>query len=115
MDDSVTWNAILQQWPWFGAATEVLVVVVGLLVLFRPKSKRGPATTSSAGDNKGWTLTGRIDFVDSHSYGEHCFKSRKPELLIVQAVWSIGKFVGEGRHSMKSRWFWSLTTPNGIF
>ena len=40
MDDSVTWNAILQQWPWFGAATAVLVVVIALLVLFRPKSKR---------------------------------------------------------------------------
>ena len=27
-------------------------------------------TTSSAVDNKGWVLTGRIDFVDPHSSGE---------------------------------------------
>ena len=27
-------------------------------------------TSSSATDNKGWILTGRIDFVDSHSVGE---------------------------------------------
>ncbi len=39
----MTWDAILEQWPWFGAAAGVLIVVVGLLVLLKPKSKRRPA------------------------------------------------------------------------
>jgi hypothetical protein len=67
---TMTWDGILEQWPWFGAAAGVLVVVVGLLILLKPKSKRQPKTTSSAADNKGWILTGRIDLVDSHSVGE---------------------------------------------
>ena len=81
MDDSVTWNAILQQWPWFAAATAVLVVVVALLVLFRPKSKRQTAITNSAGDNNEWTLTGRIDFVDSHSSGEHVLQVEETRIV----------------------------------
>jgi hypothetical protein len=67
---TMTWDAILEQWPWFSAAAGVLVVVVGLLILLKPKSNRHPKTTSSAADNKGWILTGRIDFVDPHSVGE---------------------------------------------
>ena len=39
---TMTWDAILEQWPWFGAAAGVLIVVVGLLVLLKPKSKRRP-------------------------------------------------------------------------
>ena len=81
MDDSVTWNAILQQWPWFAAATAVLVVVIALLVLFRPKSKRQTAITNSAGDNNEWTLTGRIDFVDSHSSGEHVLQVEETRIV----------------------------------
>jgi hypothetical protein len=30
---TMTWDAILEQWPWFSAAAGVLVVVVGLLIL----------------------------------------------------------------------------------
>ena len=70
MDDSVTWNAILEQWPWFAAAAGVLAVVIGLLVLLRPRSKRHLVTSNSVADNQGWILTGRIDFVDPHSVGE---------------------------------------------
>ena len=70
MGDSVTWNAILEQWPWFAAAAGVLVVVIGLLVLLRPRSKRHLVTSNSVADNQGWILTGRIDFVDPHSVGE---------------------------------------------
>ena len=81
MDDSVTWNAILQQWPWFAAATAVLVVVIALLVLFRPKSKRQTAITNSAGDNNGWTLTGRIDFVDLHLFGEHVLQVEETRIV----------------------------------
>ena len=70
MGDSVTWNAILEQWPWFAAAAGVLVVVIGLLVLLKPRSKRHLVTSNSVADNQGWILTGRIDFVDPHSVGE---------------------------------------------
>ena len=66
----MTWEAIFEQWPWFGAATGVLVVVIGLLILFKPKSKRQPNITGRAADSKEWVLTGRIDFVDPHSAGE---------------------------------------------
>jgi hypothetical protein len=67
---TMTWDAILEQWPWFGAEAGVLIVVVGLLVLLRPRSKRQLNTPGSAADNKGWALTGRIDFVDPPSGGE---------------------------------------------
>ena len=67
---TMTWDAIIDQWPWFAAAAGVLIVVVALLVLLRPKSKRQLSATGSAADNKGWVLTGRIDFVDPHSVGE---------------------------------------------
>ena len=48
MGDSLTWSAILQQWPWFAAAAAVLVIVVGGLFLLRPKSKRQTDATGSA-------------------------------------------------------------------
>jgi hypothetical protein len=67
---TMTWDAIFEQWPWFAAAAGVLVVVIGLLVLLRPRSKRQLVTSNSVADNKGWILTGRIDFVDPHSVGE---------------------------------------------
>ena len=70
MRDSLTWNAILQQWPWFAAAAAVLAIVVGLLVLLKPNSKRQLNEAGSTTNNKGWVLTGRIDFVDPHSNGE---------------------------------------------
>ena len=81
MGDSVTWNAILEQWPWFAAAAGVLVVVIGLLVLLRPKSKRQLNTTGSAADNKGWVLTGRIDFVDPHSNGDLLLQVEETQIV----------------------------------
>ena len=66
----MTWNAILEQWSWFAAAAGVLVIVVGLLVVLKPKSNRQPNATGSTANNKGWGLTGRIDFVDPRSLGE---------------------------------------------
>jgi hypothetical protein len=81
MGDSLTWNAILQQWPWFAAAAAVLLVVVGLLILLRPKSKRQPNTVGIAADNKEWVLTGRIDFVDPHSAGEHVLQVEETRIV----------------------------------
>jgi hypothetical protein len=67
---AITWEAIFEQWPWFAAGAGVLVVVIGLLIVFKPKSKRRPGTIGTASDSKEWVLTGRIDFVDPHSIGE---------------------------------------------
>ena len=57
------------------------IVVIGLLILLRPKSKRGPYTTSSTADNKGWVLTGRIDFVDPHSNGELVLQVEETQIV----------------------------------
>ena len=78
---TMTWDAIFAEWPWFAAAAGVLIVVVGLLVLLKPKSKRGPDTTSSAADNKGWVLTGRIDFVDPHSNGNLLLQVEETQIV----------------------------------
>ena len=40
MGDGLTWNAMLQEWPWFTGAVAVLVIVIALLILLKPKSKR---------------------------------------------------------------------------
>ena len=70
MFDDLTWDAILQAWPWFGAAAVVFVVAVGLFIAFKPKLKRRPEKTSTVSDKKDWTPTGRIDFADSQAVGE---------------------------------------------
>jgi hypothetical protein len=95
---AMTWEAIFEQWPWFAAAAAVLVIVVGLLFLLKPKSMRHLNAAGSTVHNKGWVLTGRIDFVDRFQTESLCFKSRRPRLLIVQAAWSIAKSVGEWQH-----------------
>jgi hypothetical protein len=81
MGDSLTWNAILQQWPWFVAAGGVLVVVIVLLILAKPKSKRQTPITSGAADNREWGLTGRIDFADPHSAGEHVLQVEETRIV----------------------------------
>ena len=78
---TMTWDAILAEWPWFAAAAGVLIVVVALLVLLKPKSKRQPNTIGSAADNKGWVLTGRIDFVDPHSAGELVLQVEETQIV----------------------------------
>jgi hypothetical protein len=69
MFDDLTWDAILQAWPWFGAAAVVFVVAVGLFITLKPKPKRQPETAADAADKMGWTLTGRIDLADPQSVG----------------------------------------------
>ena len=78
---TMTWDAIFAQWPWFGAAAGVLIIVVGMLVLFNPKSKRQAETNSSAADNKGWILTGRIDFVDPRSVGDLVLQVEETQIV----------------------------------
>src|SRR5262249_23354332 len=69
MVDDLTWDAISQAWPWFGAAAAVFVVAVGLFIAFKPKPKRQPETVAEAADKMGWTPTGRIDLADPQSVG----------------------------------------------
>ena len=69
MFDDLTWDAILQAWPWFGAAAAVFVFAVGLFIALRPKPKRQAEKAAEGADKKDWTLTGRIDFANSQSVG----------------------------------------------
>jgi hypothetical protein len=69
MFDDLTWNALLQAWPWFAAAATVFVVAVGLFIALKPKLKRQPETAADAADNMEWTLTRRIDLADPQSVG----------------------------------------------
>ena len=78
---AITWEAISEQWPWFAAAAGVLVVVIGLLVLLRPRSKRQLVTSNSVADKKGWILTGRIDFVDPHSNGDLLLQVEETQIV----------------------------------
>jgi hypothetical protein len=77
---SLTWDTILQEWPWFGGAAVVLMVAVGLLIVIKPKSKQQRETTSAVGDKKDWTLTGRIDFAASDALAEL--------VLEVEEIWT---------------------------
>jgi len=70
MGDGMTWDAILQQWPWFAAAAGLFVVFVVVFALYKPKPKRQPEKSDVAADKRAWVLTGRIDFVDPRSLGE---------------------------------------------
>jgi hypothetical protein len=84
MFDDLTWDAILQAWPWFGVAAAILVVAVGLFIALKPKPKRQLETAADAADNMEWTLTRRIDLADPQSVGafvlevEECRISTSP-------------------------------------
>ena len=67
MFDDLTWAAILQAWPWFGAAAVVFIVAVGSFIALKPKPERQAA--GDAAEKMGWTLTGRIDLADPQSVG----------------------------------------------
>ena len=69
MFDDLTWDAILQAWPWFGAAAAVFVVAVGLFIVLKPRSKRQAEKAAEGADKIGWMLTGRIDLADPQSVG----------------------------------------------
>ena len=69
MFDDLTWNALLQAWPWFAAAVTVFVVAVGLFIALNLKPKRQPQPAADAADNMEWTLTRRIDLADPDLIG----------------------------------------------
>src|SRR5262245_25154525 len=70
MGDSITWDAIFQQWYWFVAVAAVLVVVVGVFALLKPKSKVQLEKANLVADSKDWIWTGRIDLSDPKSAGD---------------------------------------------
>ena len=69
MFDDLTWDTILQAWPWFGAAAAVFVVAVGLFIVLKPRSKRQAEKAAEGADKMEWKSTGRIDFSDSNAIG----------------------------------------------
>ena len=69
MFENLTWDAILQAWPWFGAAAVVFVVALGLFMVLKPRSKRQAEKAADGADKMGWMLTGRIDLADTQSVG----------------------------------------------
>ena len=83
MGDSITWDAIFQQWYWFVAAAAVLVVVVGVFALLKPKSKVQFEKANFVGDSKDWIWTGRIDLNDPKSAGD--FVLRVEETRVVNS------------------------------
>ena len=69
MFNDLTWDAMLQAWPWFGAAAAVSAVAVGLFIALKPKPKRQPETAADTADNMEWTPTRRIDLADPELAG----------------------------------------------
>ena len=82
MFDDLTWDAILQGWPWFGAAAVVFVVAVGLFIALKPKPKRQAEEAAESADKKDWALTGRIDFADSQSVGAFVLEVEETRISI---------------------------------
>jgi hypothetical protein len=62
------WDAITDQWPWFAAAGLLIALVAAVAVYYVQKPKPMPYDPIED-DQDGWTPTGRIDFVDPHSFG----------------------------------------------
>jgi hypothetical protein len=78
---TITWEGIFEQWPWFAAAAAVSVVAIGLLILLKPRSERQSNAIGNAVDNREWALTGRIDFVDPRSAGEHVLQVEETRIV----------------------------------
>ena len=83
MGDSITWDAIFQQWYWFVAAAAVLVVVVGVFALLKAKSKAPLERANIVADGKDWTWTGRIDLA--HPKSAEDFVLRVEETRVVNS------------------------------
>ena len=81
MGDSITWDAIFQQWYWFVAAAAVLVVVVGVFDLLKPKSKVQLEKANLVSDGKDWIWTGRIDLTDPKSIGDFVLRAEETRVV----------------------------------
>jgi hypothetical protein len=81
MFESLTWNALLQQWPWFAAAGAVLVAAIGYLVVTRPRSPR-LVDSNAAVDRMGWAATGRIDFTDFNQLGKFVLQAEEMRIAV---------------------------------
>jgi hypothetical protein len=62
-------DAITDQWPWFAAAA-VLVVLVGAYFAYRFYKPKPQPDDPIQNQQNGWSLTGRIDFIDRQSSGD---------------------------------------------
>src|SRR6516164_6738200 len=82
MFNDLTWDAMLQAWPWFGAAAAVFVFAVGLFFALKPKPKQQPETAADAADNMEWTLTRRIDFADPELVGSFVLEVEESRISI---------------------------------
>ena len=104
MFDDLTWDAILQAWPWFGAAAAVFVFAVGLFIALRPKPKRKAEKAAKGADKKDWTLTGKLT-LPILSQSERLYsKWRRLGFPLAQVASNTAKFVGEGRRYLKQKW-----------
>jgi hypothetical protein len=115
MFDELTWDAILQAWPWFAAAATAFVVAAGLFVALKPKPQPQPEKATDAADNMEWTLTGRIDFANSH-LGDFVLEVEETRTALpLLAALSIETSVGPERRLRMRRWSSSPITPQKIF
>ena len=81
MFESLTGNALLQEWPWFAAAGAVLVAAIGFLIATRPRSPR-LVDSNAAADRMGWTATGRVDFTDSNRLGKFVLQVEETRMAV---------------------------------
>ena len=81
MFESLTWNALLQEWPWFAAAGAVLVAAIGFLIATRPRSQR-LVDSNAAVDRMGWAATGRIDFTDFNQLGKFVLQAEEMRIAV---------------------------------
>src|SRR5689334_18598347 len=82
MFNGLTWDALLQAWPWFAAAATVFIVAVGLYIALKPKPKRQPEAAAEAADNMEWTLTRRIDLADPPLAGEFVLQVEESRISV---------------------------------
>jgi hypothetical protein len=87
MFDDLTWDVILQAWPWFGAAAVVFVVAVGLFIVLKPRSKRQAEKAAEGADKIGWKSTGRIDFSDPNAIGRLMLEVEETRSEISHSQW----------------------------
>ena len=79
MFDDLTWDALLQAWPW-SMLRQPCRFAVGLFVALKPK--RQAENAAEGADKKDWTLIGRIDFANSQSLGAFVLEMEETRISI---------------------------------